>query len=383
MSETSQLFKEEPTVHAYFVPNGQYLRVPNYLPKDITCEYYVPVTKNDKPLRQPRTMVQNEYTPFRQYTDMYYFTLYTPPFYVLRLWAFHVCMGLLHCVTALYFFISSDFIGQLVFKSLKFVPWVAKNIDLGNNLSFIKSFLGLLIQLMIIDSVVHKNLTGPTVLFGSVFKIFRMPFFFYITVFPGIALAFLVAGFLSYESVSVIKLAFKWKFLGINPWANEYFSFMLMPLYLISQHVFVYVIPVSVYLAWLCLRLLVKIYTEDFQFKQGMKAVWTDFYGRFVIGFLKYVLPAILLQFSISAVRHRENHKWDYYLLQIAIARDFFSPSDSPFEYFYVLLGPLLFVGGLGTKFYQSIKAKYAKSKTEAIDKLHADEIVLANKKEI
>ena len=383
MSETHQLFKEEPTVHAYFVPNGQYRRVPNFLPKDITCEYYTPVTKNDKPLRPPKAKLENEYTPFRQYTVMYYFTLYTPPFYVLRLWAFHVCMGALHGVTALYFFISSNFVGQLILNRLRFVPWVSKKIEFGNNISFIKVFLGLLIQLMVINSVVYKDLTGPAVLFRSVFKIFRFPFFLNITLFPGVVLAFLAAGFVSYETTSAFTLAFKWKFLGKNPWPNYYFSYLLMPMYLMTKHLFIYVIPVGIYLAWLCLKLLIKIQIEDLQFKEGMKAVWNDYYRMFVVGFLKYILPALLIQFSVSAIRHCKFHKWDYFLLQHSIAIDFFSSNDSLLEYLYVLLGPLLFFGGLGRDSYRFIKAKYAKTKTEAIDKLHADDIVLENKKEV
>ncbi|SMN21149.1 similar to Saccharomyces cerevisiae YIL030C SSM4 Ubiquitin-protein ligase involved in ER-associated protein degradation [Maudiozyma saulgeensis] len=176
-SEAMKLFKEDQSIHAYFVPDGLLMRVPSsdIVSRNYVQTMFVPVTKSDKllkPLDLKRLKERNlknagEFGYLdQQNTDFdEYFICYVPPNFTAR----YTCLMILMWFFASVLIISTAISAQYIFNTLT-VVFVLLPLKL---FGFYSSYL----SLMKIVLVCYRQINVQYVCLGAVIMSFMLDYY--------------------------------------------------------------------------------------------------------------------------------------------------------------------------------------------------------------
>ncbi|KAL6944873.1 hypothetical protein ACO0QE_002315 [Hanseniaspora vineae] len=366
-------FETNALVNAYFVPDGNFARVPNFLQMDETEKYFVPVTRKNKILGAEPDKLVSEYTQFRNTRNFSYDVVYVPPLMKLRLFVFYLVMGLICNMTFLYFTITSNYLGKYVLKLLQIAPEIHKYIDSRTPFTLTNVVIGLFLQLTLINSFSDKKIPKST--FANVGKAVKYPVMLYVFTQILTIVVFAFAGCISYDLMSAYELLYKGFMKGDKQAFEMNRFYLVFPSYLFDEHMFKAFLPVLFFTAISFFKFVKLVANED-RSKVMLKHLWSIIVKPSLCLFTRYFGISLVLQAFYVLLKNIRVIK-GFADMQVCMATMFSSQVHSWETFVFLLIGPAILLFEVTKDLWKMWSNYWAKSKLQTMDKLNADQIVL------
>ncbi|OEJ83141.1 ERAD-associated E3 ubiquitin-protein ligase DOA10 [Hanseniaspora osmophila] len=366
-------FERNALVNAYFVPNGNFARVPGFLPMDYTERYFVPVTRKDKLLGDEPEKLVSDYKQLRNIKTYNYDVVYIPPLFKLRLFFFYIVMGSICNMTFLYFTISSNYLGKQVLKLLQFAPHIYQYIDSTTCFTLTNVVLGLFLQLTLINSLCEKKI--PKYVFENVLKAIMYPVMLYVFIKVLTVFVFAFSGCISYNFVCAYDLFYKSFIRGEKRIMNVDHFYFIFPRYLFDEYMFHAFLPVLLSTSVITFKFFIQVANEN-RPKTVMKNFWNVVVKPTLYLFTRYFGISLVVQVFYVLLKNFKAIK-SFADVQAYMGAMFSVQMHSWGNGAFLLIGPAVFSFEATRDFWKTCSNYWAKSKHQAMDKLNAEKIFL------